>query len=193
VGIAHAADLQVGKFSRGMKQRLGIADVLIKEPKLAIFDEATAGLDPEGISQILDLLAGLSKHGMTIIMTSHRLFEVQRICRVVGILSKGKLVAQGSVEELGRQKITGGRYSIEIEIGRPSSELVEALRQIKGINQVDVKDNKLTINSDADIRAEISKLVIESGVPLIGIKVQEFNLDDIYMKYFHEEEQKAGL
>jgi len=186
VGLTEVADTAVGKFSRGMKQRLGIADVLVKKPKLAILDEPTAGLDPEGISQILDLIAGLPKMGTTVVMCSHRLYEVQRICHSIGILSRGKLVVEGSLDALGREALAGGRYRIEVETTEASPQLVEVIGKIKGVNSVEAEGNFLHIITDSDLRAAISKVVVDSGVALIQMKVQEFSLDDIYKRYFHE-------
>ncbi|MFC2022127.1 ATP-binding cassette domain-containing protein [Chloroflexota bacterium] len=187
LGISEVADLKVGKFSRGMKQRLGIADVLIKKPKVAFFDEPTAGLDPEGINQIMTLIANLPQMGTTVIMSSHRLYEVQRVCHSIGILSKGKTVVEGSIDELGRQALAGGRYRIEVETTQPSSVLVDTIKGVTGVREVEVKGNLLLISTDSDLRAEISKAVVESNFPLIQMKIQEFSLDDIYMKYFHED------
>jgi ABC-2 type transport system ATP-binding protein len=186
VGIADMADVAVGKFSRGMKQRLGIADVLVKKPKIAILDEPTAGLDPEGINQILDLIAGLPQMGTTVVMCSHRLYEVQRICHSIGILSKGKLVVEGSLDALSREALAEGRYRIEVETTQPSPQLIEVINRIGGVRKVEAKGNVLQISTDSDLRAEISKLVVQSGLPLIQMKIQEFSLDEIYMKYFHE-------
>ncbi|MBI4187356.1 MAG: ABC transporter ATP-binding protein [Chloroflexi bacterium] len=186
VGIAQVADVKVGNFSRGMKQRLGIADVLVKKPRLAIFDEPTAGLDPEGINQILDLMAKLPGMGTTVVMSSHRLYEVQRVCSSIGILSKGKLVVQGSIDELGRQALAGGRYRIEIETRRPTPALVDTIKAIPDVKEVKTSGDLLMVITDSDLRAEISKVVVQSDFLLIQMKIQEFNLDDIYMKYFHE-------
>lgn len=186
VGIAEMADKTVGKFSRGMKQRLGIADVLVKKPKVAFLDEPTAGLDPEGINQILDLIANLSKTGTTVVLSSHRLYEVQRVCHSIGILSKGKMVVEGSLDELGREALAEGRYRIEVETAEPSPQLVEIINKISGVRKVEAKANQLQITTDSDLRAEISKVVVQSGVPLIQVKIQAFSLDDIYMRYFHE-------
>ncbi len=186
VGIADMADTAVGKFSRGMKQRLGIADVLIKNPKVAILDEPTAGLDPEGINQVLDLIVNLSKAGTTVVLSSHRLYEVQRVCHSIGILSKGKMVVEGSLDELGRKALAEGRYRIEVETAEPSPQLVKVINKISGVRKVEAKGNRLQITTDSDLRAEISKAVVGSGAPLIQVKIQEFSLDDIYMKYFHE-------
>ncbi len=187
VGIGEVADLKVGKFSRGMKQRLGIADALIKKPKVAIFDEPTAGLDPEGINQILDLMANLPQAGTTVIMCSHRLYEVQRVCHRVGIFSKGKMVIEGSLDDLGREALAGGRYKIEVETTQPTPQLADIIKGITGVVKVETKDNLLLISADSDLRAEIAKTVVQSNAPLIQMKIQEFSLDDIYMKYFHED------
>lgn len=186
VGIGDVADLKVGKFSRGMKQRLGIADALIKKPKVVILDEPTAGLDPEGINQILDLIAGLPQMGTTIILSSHRLHEVQGVCHSIGILSKGKMVVEGSLDELGRQALAGGQYRIEVETTQPCPQLVDIIKGISGVTKVETKDNLLSISAGSDLRAEIAKVVVQSNFPLIQLKIQEFSLDDVYMKYFRE-------
>jgi len=176
----------VGKFSRGMKQRLGIADVLVKKPKVVFFDEPTAGLDPKGINQILDLIVNLTKMETTVVLSSHQLYQVQRVCHSIGILSKGKMVIEGSIDELGREALAGGRYIIEVETVQPTPQLISAIKGIKGVKKVEAKDNLLQIGTDSDLRAAISKAVVQNDFPLIQMKVQEFSLDDIYMKYFRE-------
>jgi len=186
VGLTEKADTAVGKFSRGMKQRLGIADVLVKEPRLAILDEPTAGLDPEGINQILDLITGLPKMGTTVVMCSHRLYEVQRICHSIAILAAGKLVVEGALDTLGREALAGGRYRIEVETADFSPQLVEIIGKIKGVKSVEVEGNFLHVTTDSDLRAAISKAVVDNGVALTQVKMQEFSLDDIYKKYFKE-------
>jgi ABC-2 type transport system ATP-binding protein len=186
VGLADVGDKTVNKLSRGMKQRLGIADVLVKKPKVAFFDEPTAGLDPEGINQIIDLIGNLPKTiGTTVVFSSHRLYEVQRVCQSIGILSKGKMVVQGNLDEIGRDALAEGRYRIEVETAEPSPQLVKVIKKIKGVSKVETKGKVLHITTDADLRAEISKAVVESGVALTQVKIEEFSLDDIYMKYFH--------
>ncbi|KPK24827.1 MAG: hypothetical protein AMJ70_00765 [Dehalococcoidia bacterium SG8_51_3] len=177
----------VGKFSRGMKQRLGIAEVLIKRPKLVFLDEPTAGLDPKGINQLLDLIAGLPKAGTTVVLSSHQLYQVQRVCHSIGILAKGKMVIQGAIDKLGREALAGGRFQIEVETENPDDKLIKALQDIKGVVSVEAKDDILGISTDADLRREISKAIVENNFPLIQMKVQEFSLNDIYMKYFREE------
>ena len=187
VGISDAAKLTTGKFSRGMKQRLGIADVLIKSPKVVFLDEPTIGLDPEGINQIVDLIANLPQMGTTVVLSSHQLHQVQRVCHSIGILSKGKMVVEGSLDKLGREALAGGRYRIEVETTQPSPKLIDIISKVPGVRKVETKGNLLSINADSDLRAEIAKVVVQSNTPLIQMKIQEFSLNDIYMKYFHED------
>jgi len=109
VGLAEEADKLTGAYSRGMRQRLGLAELLIKDPRLVFLDEPTLGLDPDGIVRMLDLIADLSKErGITVFFSSHLLNQVERISTRVGIMLKGRLVACGSIEELARQAgVTG--------------------------------------------------------------------------------------
>ena len=186
VGLSEAAKQPLSQFSRGMKQRLGVADVLIKQPKVAIFDEPTAGLDPEGINQVLDLIARLPETGTTVVMSSHRLYEVQRVCHSIGIMSKGKIVVQGRIDDLTREAMAGGRYRIELETAETTPKLIDTIKGIKGVTSVEVEDNRFLISTDADLRTEIAKVVVQDNIPLVQMKIQDFSLDDIYMKYFHE-------
>jgi len=186
IGLSNTADLTVGKFSKGMKQRLGIADVFIKKPSLVFLDEPTSGLDPEGINQLLALIARMPKMGTTVVLSSHQLYQVQQVCQRIGILSKGKMVIEGALDELGRDALAGGRYTVEIETAQPSPQLVDIVKGIKGVISAEVQGNLLRVSTEADLRVEISKAVVNSDIPMVQMKVQEFSLDDIYMKYFSE-------
>ena len=186
VGLTAERDMLTGKFSRGMKQRLGIADVLIKEPKLIILDEPTSGLDPQGINQLLDVIAGLPQMGTTVLLSSHQLYQVQRVCQSIGILSKGKMVIEGLIDELGREAMAGGRYIIEVEIAEPKAELADIVKKVPGVERVEVEGNVFKISTNSDLRSQISKVVVDSNALLVQMKLHEFSLDDIYMKYFNE-------
>jgi ABC-2 type transport system ATP-binding protein len=109
VGLADEGGKLVGEYSRGMRQRLGIAELLIKEPKLVILDEPAMGLDPDGMNKMLDLIVSLNRErGITVLMCTHMLNHVERICGRVGIMSKGKLAALGTIAELARSQPGGG-------------------------------------------------------------------------------------
>jgi ABC-2 type transport system ATP-binding protein len=116
VGLLEEAEKKVGIYSKGMRQRLGIAEVLVKEPKVIFLDEPTIGLDPDGTNRMLDLIHSLSREkNMTVFLSSHLLDQVQRICDRVGIMIKGELVAIGPIQELGQKKlgIDKGHYTLE--------------------------------------------------------------------------------
>ena len=188
VGLSEVGDQLVKQYSRGMKQRLGIADVLVKDPKLVILDEPTAGLDPEGASQILDTIAGMNKNrNMTIIISSHQLNLVQHICHRVAILSEGKKVADGTIEELGRKMLGGGRYRIEVEIASITEELVEKIRSQKGVVSAEVKDNFIHLICEEDIRPQIAKTIVDNNSLLVQMRIQDYALEEIYMNFFQGE------
>ncbi len=116
VGLADAAGKTIAAFSRGMRQRLGIAELLIKEAQVAFLDEPTLGLDPDGTLRIMELIQGLARdRGMTIVLSSHQLNLVQKICHRVGIMIKGRMVAQGPMEQLAREKFGLGSEEYTLE------------------------------------------------------------------------------
>jgi ABC-2 type transport system ATP-binding protein len=187
VGLSQVADQEVSKFSRGMKQRLGIADIWVKEPKLAFLDEPTSGIDPEGIDDMLDLIASMAKKDITVIFCSHQLHLVQRICTRIGILAKGRLVAEGPIDRLGRQAISGGKYRIEVEVAQANPDLLDSLKRHTGVREVQSSGNSLFITCDDDLRSQIAKVVVGSGSLLVGMKIEEYNLETIYKTYFEED------
>ncbi len=116
VGITAAADKKVVTYSRGMRQRLGIAEVLIKKPRIAFLDEPTLGLDPEATNRMIELIKDLCRrHEMTVVLSSHFLNQIQKICQRVGIMIEGKLVAQGPIEQLAREKLGVGDRTYTLE------------------------------------------------------------------------------
>lgn len=180
VGLKEWGDVKVGKFSRGMKQRLGIADALIKNPKVLILDEPTAGIDPEGVEQILSIIKKLSKdEGVTILMSSHLLHQVQKICDRVAIMSKGELVATGSIEDLAK-----GERFIEAEFEKLDEDFIYALKRLDKVEDVNRKGNKLIIKANEDLRKEISELALKKGHLVLEIKLKMPSLDELYAKYF---------
>jgi ABC-2 type transport system ATP-binding protein len=186
VGIPKVADQPVGTFSRGMRQRLGIADIWIKEPKLAFLDEPTIGIDPQGIDDILDLMVSMARKKITVIFCSHLLHQVQKVCNRVGIIAKGRLVAEGSIDRLGGQATGGARYRIEAEVDALDPKLVESIRKIKGVRQVETSGSTLSVGSDEDVRGQISKVVVASASELLGMRIEEYNLEKIYKRYSKE-------
>lgn len=186
VRLLDVADKRVGTFSRGMRQRLGLADVLIKRPRLIIMDEPTQGLDPELAREFLDLIRDLKHEGITILLSSHLLHQVQEICDRVGLFSHGRMVLQGTVPELARN-VLGGAYRIHIQADGPATRLHNALQQLPQTVQVRrVDGNRYEVEAKSDVRADAASAVIEAGGRLQALNVEHQSLDDIYTRYFEE-------
>ena len=178
----------VKTFSKGMKQRLGIADVLIKEPELIIFDEPTEGLDVKVANQMLQTILDLNKEkNITFLLSSHQLNLMQRVCPRVGILSKGKLITEGTVESLGRNMFGGGKYRIEIELEKVPGEIIEKFKKLDKVVNVIRTDNQIQIVCDKDIRQDISRLISAEGILMTRMDMKQDALEEIYLKYFKEE------
>jgi len=186
VGLTDVGNKEVGHFSHGMKQRLGIADVMIKEPRIVFFDEPTSGIDPKGTDEILHLISSMSKRKITTIISSHQLHQIQKISTQIGIMSKGKLVVQGSIDLLGREAIASGKFQIEVQASPITDTLLEELQKIKGIIGIHQENEVLLITCERDLRPQISKTIIQQDSMLTGIKIEEFGLEEIYLKYFKE-------
>lgn len=184
VGLSEVADRPVGTYSRGMRQRLGIADVLIKQPKLAILDEPTTGIDPEGAGQILDMIVEMrNQQRLTILLSSHLLHQVQRVCDRVGIMHQGKLVAEGTVDELGA-KSSGEGLELEAQVRGAGPELLAALEVLEGVRGVTCEDGRLRISCERDVRAQVARAILEHGAELLELRRRTFTLEEIYLRYF---------
>jgi ABC-2 type transport system ATP-binding protein len=186
VGLKDKAGDLVSTFSKGMKQRLAIADILVKQPKVAFLDEPTSGIDPAGITQILDLISHVAKrNNMTIVMSSHQLNQVERICSHIGIMSKGKLVVEGSIEQLGK-KAGGGKFVVELQLSEINPDIVQAIKAVTGVLNIDQIENTLQVTCTEDLRREISKVISDKNGLITQMKLQSYALEDIYLKYFKE-------
>ncbi len=186
VGLIDHADQRTGTFSRGMRQRLGVADVLIKNPRLIIMDEPTSGLDPEASLEFLEMIRTLKKEGITILLSSHLLHQVQAVCDRVGLFHQGKMVLQGAVEELAEQ-VLGGAYRILLEADGETGAIQQALQQVNGLRNIQVPAPRLyAMEAVADLRPEAAHAVVSTGSRLFRLDLQTQSLEDIYSAYFKE-------
>lgn len=190
VGLEKAADQRVATFSRGMRQRLGVADVLLKQPQLVIMDEPTQGLDPEGAREFLGIIHRLKSEGITILLCSHLLHQVQAVCDRVGLFHRGHMVLEGTVRELAQQ-VLGGGYRIHLEAEGPNG-LEEPLRRLNGVQNVRRYDNRYELEAQDDLRAEAAKAVVEAGGRLLSLAVEAPSLDEVYTRYFQQKGENDG-
>jgi len=188
VGLEKNKNNLVRTFSKGMKQRLGIADVLVKDPSLVILDEPTEGLDIKIANQILENIQILNKQkNITFLICSHQLNLVQRICTRIGIMSKGNLIGEGRIDHLGRGLFSAGKYRIEIEVSEAPDQIIQKIKGLDKVLSVDKKENVIEVTADEDVRSVISKLIIDNNLLLTRMNIKDSSLEDIYLKYFKEE------
>ena len=185
VSLEEKSNAWVRELSGGQKQRLAIADVLVKMPKVAILDEPTAGIDPEGTKEMLELIARIAREqNMTIILSSHQLQQVQQICSRVGILAKGRMVAEGPLDQLGREALSGGRFIVEVQLAETTGDIINRIKQIKRVGDVERSGDLLLISCLEDLRPQISKAIVEANGLLVQMRIQSYALEDIYLRYF---------
>jgi ABC-2 type transport system ATP-binding protein len=187
VGLANDSKRNVKEYSRGMKQRLGIAEVLVKEPNVLILDEPTLGLDPDGAARILDLIIGLSrKRRLTVLLSSHMLHQVQQMCHRVGIIVKGKMIAVGEVDKLGSAAFEERRWNFSLECGGPVDGIESALAALPGVEGIERRGRGWYLRCSRDVRPDAAALVVNRGLPLLQLRSEDTTLEEIYLKYFRE-------
>jgi ABC-2 type transport system ATP-binding protein len=186
VGMSAEAKKKTGKYSRGMRQRLGLAEVLIKSPEVIILDEPTSGIDPAGVREFMELIHRLSREeGITVLFSSHHLHQVQQICDRVGLFVKGRLIAEGNVDSLS-QKLFGGEFlTVKARTEKePSPALREALQGVDGVHAVECREGFYLIACTRDVTPLIAETLVKSGAGLTCLQKREYGLDDIYNRYF---------
>jgi len=188
VGLSEAIDKKTGTYSRGMRQRLGIADILIKDPKVVVLDEPTLGIDPKGIEEVLQLIKNLSlEDGRTVLISSHLLHQMERICDRVGIFVKGKLLAYGKLDTLWQQVAEEEGMLLELRIEPDDKEAEELLKGLPGVQEVTHTRGLYTIRSSKDIRKELINTLVKKDYSILHLRMGGGDLDDIYRRYFAKE------
>jgi ABC-2 type transport system ATP-binding protein len=192
LGLGEVMNRPVKTYSRGMRQRLAVADVLIKQPGMIIMDEPTQGLDPEGAHEFLRLIRQLKEEGITILLASHLLHQVQEVCDRVGLFYKGQMGLSGTVDELALQYMKGG-YRIELEALGDRRAIEKALRQVEGVTDVAyLGQDRYEVRAHGDLRAETARAAVLADGRLLSLNVEAPSLDDIYVRYFQEVEHDSS-
>jgi ABC-2 type transport system ATP-binding protein len=182
VGLGEFADQRVRTFSRGMRQRLGLAEILMKGAQIAILDEPTSGLDPHATSELLGIIRRFKAEGVSVLLSSHLLERVQSVCDRVALFSAGRIALIGSVPELGRT-VLGAGYVVDIEAD--GAGLPERLALIPGVSRVEQTGiGKLRLHAERDVRPEAAAEVVGQHGRLKYLGVQEPSLEAIYTHYF---------
>lgn len=173
VGLSGWEDVAVGKFSKGMKQRLGIADALLKSPSVLLLDEPTAGLDPSGSEEVLRLIRSLAdEEGIAVLMSSHLLHQVEWICDRVAIMDRGRLIAQGTLDQL-----AGRKFYVELEV---DGDVNAAVRALLPLGKVKVDGKRITVEASEDARRRAVEAVLRAGAVPVEVHVRRAGLAEAY-------------
>lgn len=182
VGMTEWADVRMGKFSKGMGQRIAIAQALLHKPDLLILDEPTSGLDPRGMAEVRDLIQRLKRDGYTIFMSSHLLFEVEAVCDRVAIVDRGHLVAYDAVENLSNLR---GMAKLEVETLNPISpdvfDAIAALPGVKGVQCPTSQKAYVDFEGDAAGRAALLASLASLGLQVYSFRDTGLALENAYM------------
>lgn len=182
VGLGEWGNKKIGKYSKGMVQRLSVALALINDPLVLIMDEPTIGMDPEATAHFRSLFADLSKEGKTVFISSHLLDEVQRICTHVGMISKGKMIFDGPIAQV--LEAFTQKWVIEAEVKKVTKGIISALKGLDYVEDVQAEQNKLKIElkEKKDLRGEISSEIFKQKGILLSLNLHKITLEDAYLR-----------
>ena len=187
VKLADWTDERIETFSKGMKQRLAIAQALLHEPDLLILDEPTSGLDPRGMAEVRDIVKDLKRGGHTIFMSSHLLAEVQEVCDAAALIDKGKLVLQGNLSDLAARAEASAFQATFLT--PPSAADLAFMQGLPGVRGVVVSGNggvELRVHGGPDVQAAILKALVSRGLPVTSFRLVGTALEQLYLENIRE-------
>jgi ABC-2 type transport system ATP-binding protein len=188
-GLAHVHDAPIGSLSHGFRQRVGVAQALVHNPKLLILDEPTGGLDPVQIVEMRELIRAL-KGEHTILVSSHILSEISQICDRLLVIQNGEIVAQGTEDELAKRFGSKGGGTVEIELKGATQKAIDAAKTVAGVTDVvmtrlDGETVHLKIQSTAEVRPAVVRALVQAGIDVLKVDKSEGRLEDIFLKLTH--------
>jgi ABC-type multidrug transport system ATPase subunit len=185
VDLLARADDKFGAYSTGMKQRLGVAAALLKDPELLILDEPTNGLDPQGMVEMREMIRGLGQEGRTVLLSSHLLAEVEHVCQRVGVIQGGHLIAEGQLQDL------RGSAGLVLR-ATPEDQAERLLVQALGPDAVERRQGAFELAIDPGRSAEISGLLARSGVVVTELRPRERSLEEVFLRLTGTEPGEAA-
>jgi ABC-type multidrug transport system ATPase subunit len=184
VDLAARGSDRFGTYSLGMKQRLGIAAALLKDPELLILDEPTNGMDPAGMAEMRTFIRELGRGRRTVLLSSHLMAEVEQIADRVGVISRGKLVGEGTVDEL------RGRESLWVR-AEPLEKAERVVSELQAVEQVSRVDGGLRIAADPAAAAGINRMLVEAGIAVGELRHERVSLEKVFLELTQQEKEAA--
>lgn len=181
VNLAHRKNELLKGYSKGMKQKLGLARALLHDPEILILDEPVSSLDPYGIKEVRDILMEENRKGKTMFISSHILSEIERTCHRVGIMNKGQLLAEDTMADLKRRLMDEVQLSIELE--SVTDAITEAVKALPFVLSVDINQNRLAVKTkaDQDYRGQISMTITGCGGLVLDLRRHEMSLEEAFV------------
>ncbi|MCP8320654.1 MAG: ABC transporter ATP-binding protein [archaeon] len=182
VGLSSRANDRIGHYSKGMQQRLGLAQALIGDPDLVILDEPSLGLDPVGMVEVREIIRKIASEGRTVFLSSHLLNEVQQVCSHATVINRGMKIIEGSIPNLLEKLSKPNEVIVELE--RVSPDVMKAIRSLSFVEKVNWVGNKAEIfcSKPSDFRADLSRAISDSGGLIIGMRVEERSLEELFLE-----------
>jgi ABC-2 type transport system ATP-binding protein len=175
VDLRSRAGDRVSTYSMGMKQRLGVAAALLKDPELLLLDEPTNGLDPAGMAEMREFIRALGAGGRTVVLSSHLMGEVEQVCDRVGVIRAGALVAEGTVEEL------RGRAGLRVR-AEPAADAARVIGALDGVESVTRVDGRLAVAVDVQRAPAINRALVEAGVEVSELYAEKASLEHVFLE-----------
>jgi ABC-type multidrug transport system ATPase subunit len=191
VGLKERGDDLIGKYSKGMQQRLGMAQALLNEPELVILDEPSLGLDPVGMVEVREIMKDIAKDGATIFLSSHLLHEVQQVCTHVTIINKGIAVASGTLKEIAAK--VKGPVTIEAEVDALSEAVKEKVKTLPFVAKVTQDGNRLSVEVETrdDVRSQVSQAITAGGGIVVSMTLKGESLEDVFMELMAKRKERT--
>jgi len=182
-GLGDSGRKKLKAYSHGMKKRLALAQCLLHDPEVIIMDEPANGLDPQGMRYFRDLIRSLNQEGKTVFLSSHLLSEVEQLCRRVGIIDRGRMVAMDSIANLMARLAAGAPTILHVAATEVTDAALAALQEIQGVTKVERTNAGVDVTAEArsEVNAEVSKRLVLAGARLREVRSEQHSLEDLFL------------
>ncbi len=190
VGLKERGHNLIGEYSKGMQQRLGMAQALLNEPKLVILDEPSLGLDPVGMVEIREIMKEIAKDGVTIFLSSHLLHEVEQVCTQVTIINKGVALASDTLDQISAK--VRGPLILEAEVDKLTETVIKKVKELPFVAEVSKEGKKLSVEVKTrdDVRSSVSQAIAAGGGVVMAMNMKGESLEDVFMNLLGKSKKK---
>jgi len=188
VGLRGRENDLIGKYSKGMQQRIGIAQALLNNPELVILDEPSLGLDPVGMVEVRELVKAIAQEGRTVFISSHLLFEVEQVCTHVTIINRGEALVSDTLQNVSSK--LSGPVTLQVEVAKLSKAIIEAVKKLPFVAGVAQSGNTLSIDLKTrdDVRPQVSQEITKAGGVIVSMNLQRQSLEGVFMQLISKQQ-----